>query len=271
MGIVNITPDSFSDGGAFLDPAAAAAHARQLAAQGARLLDLGAEASSFFRPGVVPVPAEEQLRRLLPVLELLADLSTDAGGGVALSVDTRSAQVARAAVRAGAAIINDISAGTHDADLLRAVAETGAAVILMHSTPGYPATPAADDPDIFATVRAYLECRAQAAVAAGIPPERIAVDPGLGFGKTMADNWRLALRVGELSSRFPLAIGASRKRFLDTPPPSDAPVPPGWQELVARLQPRAAHPRDAASAALAILTADRAIHRVHNVALATRR
>ena len=175
-------------------------------------------------------------------------------------------------MRAGAAIINDISAGSHDAEMLGVVAETGAAVILMHITPGYPATPAADDPDIVATVRAYLECRAQAAVAAGIPPERIAVDPGLGFGKTMADNWRLALRAGELSSRFGLVIGASRKRFLDTVPPPDVVLPPTWHGLIARLEsdPRAAHPRDPASAALAILTGDRAIHRVHNVALAAR-
>jgi len=266
MGILNITPDSFSDGGAFLAPAAAATHARQLVAQGARILDLGAEASSFFRPGVVPVPPDEQLRRLLPVLELLRDLPPEPG--VALSIDTRSAQVARAAIRAGAAIINDISAGTHDPDMLPAIAQTGAAVILMHITPGYPATPPADDPDIFATVRAYLECRAQAAMATGIPPERIALDPGLGFGKTMPDNWRLALRAAEISNRFPLVIGASRKRFLETPPPPDVPLPPGWPTLIARLQPRATHPRDPASAALAILTADRAIHRIHNISLA---
>ena len=124
MGIVNVTPNSFSDGGAFLDPTAAAAHARQLAAQGARILDLGAEASSFFRKGVEPVPAEEQIRRLLPVLQQLRDLPP----GVLISVDTRSAAVAREAIRAGAAIINDISAGTYDPELLPVVADSGASV-----------------------------------------------------------------------------------------------------------------------------------------------
>jgi dihydropteroate synthase len=266
MGIVNVTPNSFSDGGDFLDPAMAAGHARELAGQGAAIVDLGAEASSFFRPGIEPVEAEEQIRRLLPVLSRLRDLPA----GAAISVDTRSAKVAQAVLEAGAGIINDISAGTQDAELFDVVARQGAGVILMHISPGYPATPAADDADIVGTVRGYLESRARAAMAAGIAPERIALDPGIGFGKTMADNWRLALRSGEISERFAVVIGASRKRFLENRPPSDVPLPAGWDDLINRLRqdPRAAHPRDPMSAALVAVTGGTAIHRVHNVVLA---
>jgi dihydropteroate synthase len=266
MGIVNVTPNSFSDGGSFLDPAAAAERARELVAQGAVILDLGAEASSFFRPGVEPVEAEEQIRRLLPVLGLLRDLPK----GVVISVDTRSAKVARAVLEAGAGIINDISAGTHDAELFEVVARQGAGVILMHISPGYPATPTMDDADIVGTVWGYLEGRARAAMAAGIAPEWIALDPGIGFGKTMADNWRLALGAGEISERFAVVVGASRKRFLETVPPEDVAFPLGWDVLVAQLRASSLieHPRDPATAALARLHAPHAIHRVHNVALA---
>ena len=109
----------------------------------------------------------------------------------------------------------------------------------------------------------------RAAVAAGIEPGRIAVDPGLGFGKTMADNWRLALRAGEIGGGFSVVVGASRKRFLDTPVPGDVSLPAGWAECVERLRPRGNHPRDAASGALALLTGTCAIHRVHNVGLVT--
>jgi len=275
MGIINVTPDSFSDGGHFLDPPAAAGHARTLMEQGAAILDFGAESSSFFRPGIEPVPAEEQLQRLLPVLAFLGGLATN----VAVSIDTRSALVARAILTTTSEnrqlrienpiLINDISAGTFDPDMFDVVAEHRSAIILMHITPEYPATPSADDPDILATVRDYLERRAAAAVAAGIAPDRIALDPGIGFGKTMADNWRLVLRAAELSTRYPLVLGASRKRFLDTTPPPDVALPAGWHSLVARLRshPLTVHPRDPASAALAALTQPAAIHRVHNVAL----
>jgi dihydropteroate synthase len=270
MGIVNVTPNSFSDGGHFLDPAAAAGQARALTAEGAAIVDLGAEASSFFRPGVAPVPAEEQIRRLVPVLTLLRDLPAGGKGGGVISVDTRSAAVAAAALDAGAAIINDISAGTHDPAIFEVVARRGAGLILMHISPGYPATPAADDPDIVGTVRGYLEERARAALAAGILPERIAVDPGIGFGKTMADNWRLALRAGEISGRFPVVVGVSRKRFLETAVPGDVVLPAGWEEVLAglRANPLVGHPRDVVTAALTRLVAREAIHRVHNVALA---
>jgi dihydropteroate synthase len=271
MGIVNITPNSFSDGGAFLDPAAAAARARQLAGEGATILDLGAEASSFFRAGVEPVAPGEQLRRLLPVLQQLQDLPP----GVLISVDTRSAAVAREAIRAGAAIINDISAGTHDPEMLPAVAETAASVILMHTSANYPTTPAADDPDIVATVRKVMAERVRAAMQAGIPAKRIALDPGIGFGKTMADNWRLAWRAAELGEGFPivpLVLGISRKRFLETPAPRDVPVPEVPPDLLRQFAGAGRHPRDAATAALTFLVSRRgvAIHRVHEVAVLAR-
>lgn len=268
MGVVNVTPDSFSDGGDYLETPAAVAHGQQLAAAGAQIIDVGAEASSFFRPGVTPVPPAEQLRRLLPVVEGLRHVL---GEGVYLSVDTRSAEVARAALAAGAAIINDISAGTHDPALLTTVAQRGAAVILMHIAPTYPANPPADDRNILATVRTCLRRRAAAARAAGIPPQRIALDPGVGFGKTMPDNWRLALACQTLGDT--VVLGASRKRFLETPPPGPArPEHAEWQRLRAQLTALADHPRDAASAALTVLAARHgvAIHRVHHVALAAR-
>ncbi len=280
MGIVNVTPDSFSDGRKFFDPAAAAGHAKEMVREGAGIVDLGAEASSFFRAGVLPTEPGEQIRRLLPVIELLRDLPAE----IAMSVDTRSAAVARAVLHAGGHekrrwIINDISAGTHDAEMFRAVAEAGAAMILMHIGPGYPKTPAGDDGDILATVRGHLLERLGAAVAAGIAPEQIALDPGIGFGKTMADNWRLAMRGGEVVAPVAAAldkpvivIGASRKRFLETPPPADVGLPPDWPGLLEALQrsEESSHPRDAASAALTAVAARRGafIHRVHNITLA---
>ncbi len=261
MGIVNVTPDSFSDGDQFLDPACAIAHARALAEAGATILDLGAEASSFFREGVTPTMPEEQIRRLCGVIPEIGGRA-----GVWISVDTRSSQVARYMLREGVSIINDISAGTHDEAMLRTVAEFGAAIILMHMGAGYPRTPEGDDADIVATVREYLRGRVEAAMAAGIPRERIAVDPGVGFGKTMADNWRLVMgceRLLELG--VPVVLGASRKRFLETR------VPEGVELPVERFgQNVGDHPRDGASAAVTWWAAGRGvpIHRVHHVALA---
>lgn len=250
MGIVNVTPDSFSDTGRFADPGAAADHARRLLREGAAVVDLGAEASSFFRPGVVPVDAPEQLRRLLPVLERLQ------GAPGLISIDTRSAEVARAAVAAGAHIINDISAGESDAQMLPTVAELGAGLVLMHMAPGYPATPAQDEPGIVEKVCAYLARRADIARRAGV--RQIWLDPGIGFGKTMADNWRLVDGIGTLLQLgFPVVLGISRKRFLDSRPVAGSAEPAGQ------------HPRDAATAALTRETARRGVqvHRVHDVAL----
>ncbi len=269
MGIVNVTPDSFSDGGKFLDARGAAQHARQLMHDGATILDLGAEATSFFRAGVEAVGAEEQLRRLMPVLEVLGDLPEQ----VAISVDTRSAEVAREVLGAGAKIINDVSAGTHEPEILRVVADAQAGIVLMHINPGYPATPANDDADIVATVRDYLAARVEAAREAGIAAERIAVDPGVGFGKTMGDNWRLAMRADDVRPagfEGPVVLGASRKRFLETAMPTDVQMPREWGSWVGTLQKQAGHPRDDASAALTAVMARCGveIHRVHDVGLA---
>ena len=237
--------------------------------------DLGAEATSFFRKGVEAVSAEEQIARLMPVLERLGDLPA------VISVDTRSAEVARAVLERGGAgvrIINDVSAGTHDVEMLPVVAEMGAAVILMHISPGYPATPVADDADVVATVREFLAERFATAAEAGIAPERIALDPGIGFGKTMADNWRLVFRAKETlpenATGAMVVLGTSRKRFLETEPPKDVALPGAWGDLVnsLRASEAASHPRDVASAALTAFTARQgaAIHRVHNAALAAR-
>ena len=272
MGILNITPNSFSDGNAYLDPAAAIAHGRRLAADGAAWLDLGAEATSFFRPGVAPVPAGEQLRRLLPVVEGLRDVA-----GVRLSIDTRSAQVARACIAAGAHLINDVSAGEYDPAMLSTVAELGVPIVLMHLSPCFPADPDTSDPDILATVRRALEARAAAALTAGVPRANILLDPGIGFGKTMRDNMILALGFAHLPHLdWPVVLGASRKRFLKQ---ADDPFFRGFEHLrqhAAALAAGAgpdAHERDALTAALVAYHAGlppRAgglIHRVHNVAL----
>lgn len=268
MGILNLTPNSFSDGNRFLEPAAAVAEARRMVGHGAAVLDLGPEASSFFRPGVVAVDAAEQLRRLLPVLEALR--GEFAGGGPVLSVDTRLAAVAEAAIGGGADWVNDISAGTHDPAMLGAVARLGCPIVLMHIGPAFPANPERDDADIVGTVATYLAERVAAAVAAGVRREHIWIDPGIGFGKTPADNWRLVLgleRLGALG--LPVVLGASRKRFLETEPPEEV---ADWGAAWARARAvghLAEHPRDVASAVVSVLGAARgaALHRVHNVGL----
>lgn len=206
MGIVNLTPDSFSDGGRFALPDDAAAHARRLAAEGADLLDLGAEST---RPGAQPVAPETQIERLLPVLERLADLD------VPISVDTVSAAVAARAIAAGARIVNDVSA-LRDPGMAEVVAGTGAGVVLMHLR-GTPAT-MQDDPrygDVASEVAAWLGERQRAAERVGIAAEQIVLDPGIGFGKTAAHNFELLARLGEFAALGrPLLVGLSRKRFL---------------------------------------------------------
>ncbi len=265
IGVLNITPNSFSDGGQFLDPAAALRQAQQLLHDGAAILDLGAEASSFFRAGVQPVDAAQQWQRIEPVLQKLASTVT-------VSVDTRSADVAMKSLAAGAKNINDISAGTHDAQLLPAVAAGQGAIVLMHIGPSFPDNPPTDDPQILATVKRYLSQRIDAAIQAGIPRSRIAIDPGVGFGKTMADNWRLALAAANLRDLgVEVVLGLSRKRFLTTPPPD-----PQWKhefeqvlEALRKMSPTNIHERDAATAAATLMAVRRGvrIHRVHNVSL----
>jgi dihydropteroate synthase len=207
MGVVNVTPDSFSDGGRYLDPEAAIAHGRELAAAGAEILDVGGEST---RPGAEAVSEEEELRRVVPVIRGLRDLDCD------VSVDTSKARVAAAALDAGAAIVNDITALRTDPEMAPLCAERGATVVLMHML-GDPRT-MQDDPryeDVVVEVKAFLAERLEAAVAAGIAEERIWLDPGIGFGKTAEHNMELLRRLAELRELGrPLVIGTSRKSFI---------------------------------------------------------
>src|SRR3954451_9854924 len=207
MGVVNVTPDSFSDGGLYLDPEAAVAHGRELAGAGAEILDVGGEST---RPGAEPVSAAEELRRVVPVIRGLS------GAGARLSVDTSKAEVAAAALDAGAEIVNDVTALRGDPEMAPLCAERGATVVLMHML-GEPRT-MQEDPrydDVVAEVKAFLAGRLKAAVAAGIDEERVWLDPGIGFGKTGAQNMELLRRLGELRELGrPLVIGTSRKSFI---------------------------------------------------------
>jgi len=217
MGIVNVTPDSFSDGGLFLDAGAAIAHARELASEGADILDVGGEST---RPGAEPVSAEEELRRVLPVVEGIV-VSGVAGTERAparprVSIDTSKASVARAALGAGASIVNDVSALRADPEMAGLVAESGAECCLMHML-GEPRTMQADPryEDVIDDVRAFLEERMAFAVREGVREERIMLDPGIGFGKTAAHNLTLLRRLDELVSLGrPVVVGTSRKSFL---------------------------------------------------------
>jgi dihydropteroate synthase len=209
MGVVNVTPDSFSDGGAFEDAHAAVAHGRRLAGEGARILDVGGEST---RPGAKPVPAEEELRRVLPVVEGLAAL----GLPVQLSIDAMKLDVAEAAVNAGATYVNDVTAFRHDPELAGLVGDRGLDCCLMHML-GEPRTMQADPryDDVVSDVKAFLEQRMAAAIAAGVAEEHIQLDPGIGFGKTLAHNLELLRRLDELVAiGRPLVIGTSRKSFI---------------------------------------------------------
>jgi dihydropteroate synthase len=209
MGVVNVTPDSFSDGGRFLDPDRAVAHGRELVAAGADVLDIGGEST---RPGADPVAADEELRRVLPVVEALAS-----DGAVPVSIDTSKAVVAEAALRAGATIVNDVTAGTGDPDLFGAVAAAGAGLVVMHMQ-GEPRTMqrAPHYDDVTREVIEFLSDRLDAARAAGVGADALIADPGIGFGKTQAHNVELLARIADLGAalRVPVAVGASRKSFL---------------------------------------------------------
>jgi dihydropteroate synthase len=210
MGVVNVTPDSFSDGGLYLDAASAIAHGRELAAAGADILDIGGEST---RPGAEAVPAEVELERVLPVVAALAG---EGGAGVSISIDTSKAAVAAAALDAGSEIVNDVSALRTDPELAALCADRGCTVVLMHML-GDPRT-MQDDPhygDVVSEVGAFLAARIDVAIAAGIDERRIWVDPGIGFGKTVAHNLELLRRLGELAELGrPIVVGTSRKRFL---------------------------------------------------------
>ena len=216
MGVVNVTPDSFSDGGRFLDPTAAVAQGHRLLDEGAEILDIGGEST---RPGADAVPAGEELRRVVPVVERLA------GAGATLSIDTSKAAVAAAALDAGASYVNDVTAFRGDPELAGLVADRGADCCLMHML-GTPRT-MQEDPrydDVVSDVKAFLEQRLAFAVAEGVAEARVMLDPGIGFGKTLEHNLELLARLGEIVALGrPVVIGLSRKSFLGTITGREAP------------------------------------------------
>ncbi len=226
MGVVNVTDDSFSDGGRYLDPAAAVEHGLRLAADGADIVDVGGEST---RPGAVRVDAAVEIARVIPVVKSLA------AQGLTVSIDTMHAEVARAALDNGAAIVSDVSGGRADPAMAGVVAAAGVPWILMHwrsvsagdphRVPGYG--------DVVAEVRAELLGAVDAAVAAGVDPARVIIDPGLGFAKTAQHNWALLHALPELvGTGIPVLIGASRKRFLGALLAADdgQPRPPDGRE-----------------------------------------
>jgi dihydropteroate synthase len=212
MGILNLTPDSFSDGSRYIDPPDAIAHARRLVADGADLIDLGAEST---RPGAPPVPAAEQIRRLAPLLDALA-----AAPETIVSVDTSSAEVAAASLAAGARVVNDVTA-LGDPAMASVVADAGAGLVLMHMR-GTPATMQSDPhyADAAAEIAAFLRERLARARNAGVAEDCIALDPGIGFGKSARHNFELLARLEEITALGrPVLVGVSRKSFLAAPEP----------------------------------------------------
>lgn len=249
LGILNVTPDSFSDGGRFLSPESALAQADRLLADGAAILDLGGEST---RPGSEPVPEAEELGRILPVLEALGHRHP----GVPISVDTVKAGVARVALEAGAAIINDVSAFRLDPGMATVAAQTGAGAILMHSRGTVSTMARLDDadyqPDVTTVVREELAAALERALAAGVAAEHIVLDPGFGFAKTAEQNLLLADQLTVLRSLGrPLLVGPSRKRFLGS------------------VTGREVGERDVATAAACVIAYERGarLFRVHNVAM----
>ena len=236
MGVVNVTPDSFSDGGLWFEPTAAEQHGLRLLDEGADILDVGGEST---RPGASRVDADEEMRRVLPVVRELA------GAGAVVSVDTMRAAVAEAAITAGARLVNDVSGGRADPALLRVVAQCDVPLVLMHWR-GHSAgmQQQASYDDVVAEVVAEIRTSVDAAVSAGVPTDRLAIDPGLGFAKLTAHNWTLLAHLDALTALgLPVLVGASRKRFLG--------------ELLAAPdgEPRAAGDRDNATAAVSALAA----------------
>jgi dihydropteroate synthase len=212
MGVVNVTPDSFSDGGAWLDPDKAIAHGRELASQGGDIIDVGGEST---RPGAERVPMDDELRRVLPVVAGLAS------AGIYVSIDTMRAEVARQALAAGARMVNDVSGGLADPEMTSVVADTGAPYVVMHwrghSSDMY--GPAVYS-DVVAEVHAELGRRLEAVTAAGVRPDQVILDPGLGFAKLPEHNWKLLANLDRIARQpgyvqpFPVLVAASRKGFL---------------------------------------------------------
>ena len=219
MGVVNLTGDSFSDGGRYLDPGAALEHARRLIAEGADSLDIGAEST---RPGAEPVNAAVEIARAVPLIAAIRSQSD-----VAISIDTMKPQVARAAVAAGATIWNDVTALRFSSDSAAVAAELGCEIVLMHMQ-GEPRTMQSDPryDDVVAEVCAFLAERARAAIAAGVAPAKIRLDPGVGFGKTLEHNLALLSRLDAVTALgFPVLLGVSRKRFIAALDPGGGPAP----------------------------------------------
>lgn len=215
MGILNVTPDSFSDGGTWLSHDDAGAQIHRMLQQGADIIDVGGEST---RPGSDPVTADEQIRRVIPAIQ--AAVAASASGRyertIAVSIDTTSAQVAAAALDAGATILNDVSAGLHDPAMFALAARSGAPIVLMHMQ-GRPKTMQADPHyiDVVKEVRNFLLARAAAAMAAGIKQSQIVLDPGIGFGKTREHNLKLLAHLdGLVATGYPVLLGTSRKRFM---------------------------------------------------------
>jgi dihydropteroate synthase len=243
MGVVNVTPDSFSDGGLYLDVEAAVAHGEELVRDGAAIVDVGGEST---RPGAEPVHADVEVERVVPVVERLAT------AGVTVSIDTRKVAVAEAAVQAGARIVNDVSAFRHDPGMAGVVAGAGASCCLMHMLGGDPRTMQADPRygDVVSEVKAFLEERLAFAVREGVPEDHVWLDPGIGFGKTVDHNLELLRRLDEIVAiGRPVVIGTSRKSFLG------------------RLTGRGEHDREAGTIATNVIAYERgaSIFRVHEV------
>jgi dihydropteroate synthase len=249
MGVVNVTPDSFSDGGRWLDPAAAVAHGLDLLAQGADLIDVGGEST---RPGATRVTEEEELRRVLPVVRELA------AAGAVMSIDTMRARVADQAVAAGARIVNDVSGGLADPDMARVAAAAGVPFVVMHwRGQSTDMDRLAVYDDVVTDVVKELQVRLEAVVDAGVRPEQVIIDPGLGFAKTGEHNWSLLGNLDALTALGrPVLVAASRKRFLGT-----LLADPATGEL------RPARRRDDATAAISALSAHAGAWavRVHDV------
>ena len=247
MGVLNVTPDSFSDGGRFNDPTIAINHAMQMIQDGADIIDIGGEST---RPGSERISVQEELDRVLPVISALA------GSGAAISIDTMRVEVARAALAAGACMVNDVSGGKSDPEMLGFVATLNTPYILMHwRGPSNIMNTLTDYDDVVADVTAEISQQVEVAVTAGIARERIAVDPGIGFAKTVDQNWPILKHLDVLEGLgLPILMGASRKKFLG--------------ELLAKDGiPRDSDERESATTAISTLMAVRGIWavRVHEV------
>ena len=213
LGVLNVTPDSFSDGGRWERLDDAVAHARRLRDAGADWIDVGGEST---RPGAVAVDPDEEQGRVLPVVRALTQ------AGIPVSIDTRNASTARAAVEAGATIINDVSGGLYDPEMAVVAAETGVRFVVMHWRGGADATP--DYADVVTEVREELKARIAELIVVGVRPEQIIIDPGLGFAKNAHHNWELLRGLDRLTPIAPVLVGASRKRFIGRLLPPNAPL-----------------------------------------------